>query len=726
MPDGRQDWAGVVLQAEAGRAGAAGAASHSSHVSPTTRPVSTSHPASPPARALQARSPRRIASDLPARLTPLRHEQPGVALEAGAPATATARSAGTIWFDHTDLAHYFESNRTPTGIQRVEIELYRAARQRVSAPGDARIGACVFDPRRRLWVVMPSEAFGSLCGVSTDPGAAPDQHAAGDAQLDATGWSDAVVALQAAIAVAPPVPFRRHDVLITVGATWWIPDYLVLVRHLQHDRGVLYAPFVHDCIPVLVPETCAAELVAEFRDWFAAAMHAADLTFANSRCTAQDMISCAQAAQLPTPMPHVVRLDAHAGVRPASEARHDAPLIHARLGVRRRFALFVATIEARKDHIFVFRCWQELIARYGADTVPDLLCVGKSGWLVQFTMNWLQVNPVLADKVKLLGTVSDEDLAALYATAEFCVYNSHYEGWGLPVTESLCHGRVPLVPHHSSLPEAGGQFAAYFEPGSPESFITQATQLLDPGVRSGLERRIRARYRPRPWSAVLEQIVGTAARAPLRVRPRAAGVPLRAGGIYSFSRRTAAAGPARSRDGTPLLPGSLARFGTGWWLPEDWGCWSRAPQAHLLFSLAPERPSVSTLMSVPLSGLAEAPAAFQHAPGPASALPQYSIYILLRCGPAPQRIEVEAGGVCSGPITLQPHRRELIRLSFNETVGSSGDVLVGVRAEPYSLADHTDGRDPRRIGFGLEALAIIGACDFQARADMLELAVMPI
>lgn len=628
------------------------------------------------------------------------------------------RTTATVWFDHTDLANYFAHNRTPTGIQRVEIELYRACRRRIHTSGTPRANPCVFDQERRCWVVMPRDAFDLLCDVPSDAQAeGQDETAPGEAGLpDAAAWLDAVAALQAAIAMSPPVPFRRHDVLVTVGAAWWIADYLLFVRQLQQERGVLYAPFVHDCIPILVPETCAAGLVVEFRDWFAAAMHTADITMANSRCTAQDVVACAEAAGLPPPMPHVVRLDAHAGVRFATSGRTDAPLTHARLGVRRRFVLCVATIEARKDHMFLFRCWQELIARYGAEGVPDLLCVGKPGWLVESTLNWLQVNPLLAGRIRLLGTLSDGDLAALYATAEFCVYNSHYEGWGLPVTESLCHGRVPLVPHHSSLPEAGGTFAEYFEPGSPESFIAQVTRLLDPGLRAGLERRIRARFRPRPWSAVLEQIMATAARAPARARSPAIGLPLEEGGIYSFARRTVAHGPGRARDGRALLPGALARFGTGWWLPEEWGCWSRAPQAHLLFSLAgePARPALGERVPTVLDGDAAA----------ARVSRRYNIYVLLRGGPAVQRIEVEAGSIRTGPITLQPHRRELIRLSYNDVVGSSGDVLIGLSAEPYSLGDYTDGQDPRQIGFGLEALAVIDSGDVEARANMLEMAVM--
>ena len=640
-------------------------------------------PSRQPATALQTHAPRRRATDVS--VADVVVALPRAAAPSPQAWHAPERATATVWFDHTDLVHYFERNRVPTGIQRVEIEMYRATRARACAEAGAVAAACVLDRDRRVWVRLPEELFDKLCGV------APEADEA--ARLDDGGWTEAVGRLIAAVAYAPAIPFRRLDVLVTVGAAWWMPDYLQCVRQLQHEHGVLYAAFIHDCIPLLVPETCAADLVTEFEDWFGAAMHTADLTFANSRCTARDVSACAEAAGLPSPTPHVVRLDAHAGVA-LRQGGAQAGLTQARLGINRPFVLFVATIEARKDHLFVFRCWQRMIALHGRDAVPDLLCVGKPGWLVETTLNWLRVTPGLHGKIRLLGTLGDDDLAALYAAAEYCVYNSTYEGWGLPVTESLCHGRVPLVPHHSSLPEAGGSFATYFEPGSADSFIEQATRLFDPAMRGALERRIRSRFRPRPWSAVLEQIMATATRAPVRVRPLAVGIPLQGGSVYSLARRAAAAPIARSPAGDPLLPGSLARFGAGWWQPEEWGCWSRLPTAQLLFSTRPD----------------DEPR---------------TLYLLLRGGPAAQRVELEAGRTRIGPVTLRPYQRHLLPLKLREIASAAGDVLIGLHAEPYSLADHTGGGDPRRIGFGLEALAVIAERDVAARLALVELSLTP-
>ena len=642
---------------------------------------SSSRKALPKARALQTRPAKRHETLPPS--DALIHAVPGAAIW-----PAQERATATVWFDHTDLAHYFAANRTPTGIQRVEIEVYRATRHRDQAGTKAQ--ACCFDLSRRCWVQLPTDAFDGLCGVGEGGTDRPDQ-------LDDATWELRVVTLQFAIEAAAPVAFQRHDVLVTVGASWWIPDYLQFVRHLQHERGVLYAPFIHDVIPLLVPEHCAAGLVAEFRDWFTTAMHAADLTFANSACTARDIAKMAEAMGLPVPAPHVVRLDAHAGVQAAAgfADRRRAAVTHARLGVNRPFALFVATIEARKDHMFVFRCWQQLIEEHGADAVPDLLCVGKFGWLVEFTRNWLQVNPALADKVRLLGTVSDEELSGLYATAQFCVYNSHYEGWGLPVTESLCHGRVPLVPRHSSLPEAGGVFAAYFEPGSAESFKEQAIRLLDPASRAEGERRIHRSFRPRPWSAVLEQIVSIAARAPLRQRPPGSGIKVETGFIYSLGRRQAGVPLPRSKEGQILLPGSLTRFGLGWWLPEEWGCWSRLATAQLLFSVTPEATRHRTF-----------------------------VYIVLRGGPSALTLTLHAGRYNPAPTALTAHGRHLVKLPLDQIVGGAGDVMIGFGATPYSLADYTEGGDQRMVGFGLQAVAVVSANDCELRQDILELVML--
>ena len=586
-------------------------------------------------------------------------------VDPGGRRVAQAASVPAVWLDYTDLINYFQDNRMPTGIQRVQIELLRAAQHR---PALGRPLCCTFDRARGGWVVVAEAAFAVLC------------EAACNAQPQAD-WLAAVTALNQTLAFAAAAPFAPGDVLVNIGSSWWIPDYMTHVRFMQRECGLLYAPFLHDCIPIRAPETCAAGLVAEFRGWFPRAVEAADMILANSACTARDVVAVAREMTGRTVAAHVVRLDARfadqlAHVAPASQARLRAS-VTARLGLARAFVLFVATVEARKNHIFVFEAWAALIARHG-DAVPDLICVGKKGWLIEYTTNWLAVHPELSGRIRLIGTLSDTDLAVLYGGAAFTVYCSHYEGWGLPITESLSHGRVPVVPDHSSLPEAGGDLALYYEPGSRAGFCAQVERLLDPAERARLEADIAARFRPRAWGEVLEQLLDEVRGAPLLPGGTAAH-PLAPGRLYRFGNGQGPGWLTHQADGADL------RHGAGFHPAEPWGVWSSREQARLAFTLP-------------------------------RALDDGVFYAVLRGGPAHVQVRIDVGGVHE-TVSLNPQQRRMVRIDLHR---SATDIAVAFTAPVYDLGSHTGGADSRAIGFGLEAVAVMERVDIAARMDVAE------
>ena len=158
----------------------------------------------------------------------------------------------------------------------------------------------------------------------------------------------------------------------------------------------------------------------------------------------------------------------------------------------RPYALFVGTVEARKNHVLALRAWQDLIARHGADNVPDLVCIGRLGWNADEFLNEYVATHGLGGKVSVLSTsVTDAELARFYANADFTVYPSRYEGWGLPVSESLAFGKVAIVADNSSLPEAGRDLAVYFPSGDVAGFVHAIESAgLDPEGRERAEERI--------------------------------------------------------------------------------------------------------------------------------------------------------------------------------------------------------------------------------------------
>jgi glycosyltransferase involved in cell wall biosynthesis len=84
----------------------------------------------------------------------------------------------------------------------------------------------------------------------------------------------------------------------------------------------------------------------------------------------------------------------------------------------------------------------------------------------------------LNDHVQFLGKLSDQDLAAAYRGAAVTVLASEYEGFGLPVIESMACGTPVVCSNVTSLPEVAGD-AAVLVSTNPEGISAGVLQVLD-------------------------------------------------------------------------------------------------------------------------------------------------------------------------------------------------------------------------------------------------------
>ena len=75
------------------------------------------------------------------------------------------------------------------------------------------------------------------------------------------------------------------------------------------------------------------------------------------------------------------------------------------------------------------------------------------------------------DKIIKIGYVSDEDLPYLYSGAEWFVYTSQYEGFGLPPLEAMACGCPVIVSNNSSLPEVVGDAGIMIDYDSDKQHI---------------------------------------------------------------------------------------------------------------------------------------------------------------------------------------------------------------------------------------------------------------
>jgi glycosyltransferase involved in cell wall biosynthesis len=470
-----------------------------------------------------------------------------------------------IVFDVSDVINYFRYARLPTGIQRVQIEIVEYAIREA----EFEFSIACFTKESNYWIGIPRELFSALCALSV-----------GD--FTDSAWSALAERLESAVAEGAPFKFANGSILLNLGSSWWLQNYFLGVRFAKARFDILYVPFVHDLIPMAMPELCVAELRNNFEEWIESVFAHADYFLVNSHNTLADLRIAARQAEVERDAA-VITLDADFRNAPTVDGRHaehDSDMALQELGLERgRFVLFVSTIEPRKNHALAFAAWLKLLRRHGAENCPKLVCVGQPGWLNSEAYARLAASEELARQIVILSDISDIVLGTLYETCICTLYPSLYEGWGLPVTESLCFGKVPIVSRVASLPEAGGDFAEYFDVNSERALLESVESVVfDSENRLQREREIEVGFRPRSWREIGVQIVrhlrhwseNTPARTAQNgsddcVYPVAAGT----GVFYSL------AGETQGARGQYARRGEIFRNGTGWWWPEPWGCWIR-------------------------------------------------------------------------------------------------------------------------------------------------------
>jgi glycosyltransferase involved in cell wall biosynthesis len=157
---------------------------------------------------------------------------------------------------------------------------------------------------------------------------------------------------------------------------------------------------------------------------------------------------------------------------------------HLRLGIGKKYILFVGTIEPRKNLTRLINAYSRLAL--GIKLEYDLVLVGRYGW---GNVNLPSLTKLLglSEHVKLLGYVSDEDLATLYRNAVFLAMPSLSEGFGLPILEAMSAGIPVLTSNCSSMPEIAGDAALLVDPFSIDSIQGGLERLLtDPQLRISL------------------------------------------------------------------------------------------------------------------------------------------------------------------------------------------------------------------------------------------------
>ncbi len=134
------------------------------------------------------------------------------------------------------------------------------------------------------------------------------------------------------------------------------------------------------------------------------------------------------------------------------------------LNLPKRYVLLQATSDRRKNLQQTFAAWAQ-----AQPELPEDLHLAASGNLGRSHVFGDLGDVAQAPRTCLLGYVAEEHMGPLMAGAEFFLFPSLYEGFGLPIIEAMSCGTPVLTADASATGEIAGGAALLVDPTSTDS-----------------------------------------------------------------------------------------------------------------------------------------------------------------------------------------------------------------------------------------------------------------
>lgn len=149
-------------------------------------------------------------------------------------------------------------------------------------------------------------------------------------------------------------------------------------------------------------------------------------------------------------------------------------------GINRKFnlgkyILYVGTLEPRKNIRTLVEAFSKISDKY-----PDvkLVLAGGLGWQPEATLKAIEESKA-KDRIIRTGYISNEEKRDLLRNAQFFVFPSIYEGFGMPVTEAMACGTDAVVSESSSLIEISAGLVPLIDPKNSDLWAEAMEEKLN-------------------------------------------------------------------------------------------------------------------------------------------------------------------------------------------------------------------------------------------------------
>ncbi len=263
-----------------------------------------------------------------------------------------------------------------------------------------------------------------------------------------------------------------------LSAQWQKPDVIFSpsTTTLQLASRAAKVTTIHDVTPVVMPNFDPEKTLRRMRFFLSHAVRNSDRLIAISEACKHDLMRVYDVPESRIAVVYSGYDKSRFNSCPANPELTG--LLRQKFGLHKPYVFHHGLMQPRKNLIRLIHAFRLLLTR-NRDLDLDLVLAGPLGWRGEELLAAAAKNPAEKGRVILTGALSDNELVALLKGATLAAIPSLYEGFCLPLVESMACGIPTIAAGTSCLPEISGGVLRYFNPESVEEMTACMESLLN-------------------------------------------------------------------------------------------------------------------------------------------------------------------------------------------------------------------------------------------------------